>query len=136
LRTKIIAHFAPFLRDVVVTGHDRDDIGAIMILDPEGCRSCFKDIADGSSGAALASHAGLRAALSERLVSLARSATGSSTRVTRMTILEEPPSIDKGEVTDKGSINQRAVLSQRKHLVEMLYDKPGDARVIALEMVS
>ena len=28
-------------------------------------------------------------------------------------MLAEPPSIDKGEVTDKGSINQRAVLTHR-----------------------
>jgi feruloyl-CoA synthase len=136
LRTKMIAHFAPFVRDVVVTGHDRDDIGAIIILDPDGCRSCFKDIATGSSAAALASHKGLHAALSERLASLARSATGSSTRVTRIAILEETPSIDNGEMTDKGSINQRAVLAHRKHLVEALYTEGGDARVIALEMVS
>jgi feruloyl-CoA synthase len=28
-------------------------------------------------------------------------------------LLAEPPSIDKGEITDKGSINQRAVLKHR-----------------------
>jgi feruloyl-CoA synthase len=84
----------------------------------------------------LASHKGLRAALGERLASLASSATGSSTRVTRIAILEETPSIDNGEMTDKGSINQRAVLAHRKHLVEALYAEGGDARVIALEMVS
>jgi feruloyl-CoA synthase len=38
-----------------------------------------------------------------------------------MHVLAEPPSIDKGEVTDKGSINQRAVLSHRAALVEALY---------------
>jgi feruloyl-CoA synthase len=136
LRTKMIAHFAPFMRDAVITGHDRDDIGAILILDPEGCRSRFSDIAAGITPADLASHSGLRAELSERLVSFARSATGSSTRLTRIAILDEVPSIDKGEVTDKGSINQRAVLAHRKHMVEALYNEQGDARVIALEAVS
>jgi feruloyl-CoA synthase len=33
-------------------------------------------------------------------------------------LLSEPPSIDKGEVTDKGSINQRAVLKHRDALVQ------------------
>ena len=136
LRTKIIAHFAPFIRDAVITGHDRDDLGAILILDPEGCRSCFSDIAAGMSPADLAHHRGLRAALGEQLASFARSATGSSTRLARVAILDEVPSIDKGEVTDKGSINQRAVLANRKHLVEALYNKSGHARVIALEAVS
>ena len=37
-------------------------------------------------------------------------------------MLAEPPSIDKGEVTDKGSINQRAVLKHRAALVEALHD--------------
>jgi feruloyl-CoA synthase len=36
-------------------------------------------------------------------------------------LLEEPPSLDAGEMTDKGSINQRAVLARRKQLVAELY---------------
>ena len=47
---------------------------------------------------------------------LAASATGSANRVARLLLLSEPPSIDKGEVTDKGSINQRAVLKHRDQL--------------------
>ena len=47
--------------------------------------------------------------------------TGSATRVARAMVLVEPPSIDRGEVTDKGSINQRAVLTHRDALVEHLY---------------
>ena len=48
---------------------------------------------------------------------LAAKATGSANRVARFFLLSEPPSIDKGEVTDKGSINQRAVLKHRDGLV-------------------
>ena len=41
-------------------------------------------------------------------------------------VLEEPPSLDAGEMTDKGSINQRAVLKRRAALVDELYpDRPG-----------
>ena len=47
--------------------------------------------------------------------------TGSATRVARALVLAEPPSIDRGEITDKGSINQRAVLTQRDAQVEQLY---------------
>ncbi|MBV9065906.1 MAG: feruloyl-CoA synthase [Methylobacteriaceae bacterium] len=136
LRTKMIAHFAPLMRDAVITGHDRDDLGAILILDPEGCRSCFSDIPAAITPADLAGHTGLRGELGERLASFARSATGSSTRLTRIAILDETPSIDKGEVTDKGSINQRAMLAHRKDIVEALYDERGDPRVIVLETVS
>ena len=40
----------------------------------------------------------------------------------RIHVLAEPPSIDKGELTDKGSINQRAVLQHRASLVDALYE--------------
>jgi feruloyl-CoA synthase len=43
-------------------------------------------------------------------------------------VLDEPPSLDAGEMTDKGSINQRAVLARRAALVEELY--AGSERVL------
>jgi feruloyl-CoA synthase len=49
---------------------------------------------------------------------------GSSTRVTRLLVLSEPPSIDANEITDKGYLNQRAVLERRATLVEKLYASP------------
>ena len=64
---------------------------------------------------------------------LAAHSTGSASRIARLHLMHEPPSIDKGEVTDKGSINQRAVLRRRDALVQALHDgscagilKPGE----------
>ncbi len=56
--------------------------------------------------------------------------TGSSNRVVRAIVLDEPPSLDAGEMTDKGSINQRAVLERRKSLVDELYRDPPSERVL------
>jgi feruloyl-CoA synthase len=53
---------------------------------------------------------------------LAETSTGSASRIARAVLLSEPPSIDKGEVTDKGSINQRAVLKHRDALVQAMHD--------------
>jgi len=64
---------------------------------------------------------------------LARESTGSSTRVARVLVLETPPSIDDGEVTDKGSINQRAVLKHRAALVDRLYAELPDPALILAE---
>ena len=50
-----------------------------------------------------------------------------------MMMLEAPPSLDVGEITDKGSINQRAVLSHRADLVEELYARPFPPRVIVAD---
>ena len=132
LRAALIASFAPLVRDAVIAGHDRDDVAAILLLDPEGCRANFPDMADGAP-ATLAAHPGLRAALAERLAAFAAASTGSSTRVARAVVLDEAPSIDHGEVTDKGSINQRATLAHRAHLVKELYGEPPSDRVIGID---
>ena len=66
---------------------------------------------------------------------LAAGATGSANRIARLHLMHEPPSIDKGEVTDKGSINQRAVPKHREAMVDALHAgklpftiQPGDRR--------
>jgi feruloyl-CoA synthase len=66
------------------------------------------------------------------LAKLAAEAQGSSTRVARLILMPEPPSMDKSEMTDKGSINQRAVLRNRATLADALYAEPAPADVIAL----
>ena len=52
---------------------------------------------------------------------LAATATGSASRIARLCLLSEPPTIDKGEITDKGSINQRSVLAHRADTVAALH---------------
>ncbi len=132
LRAAMIAAFAPFVRDLVVAGHDRDDLAVILLLDPDGCVARFPELRADLSPAALARHAGLRSALRDLLVTFRAGATGSSTRVERIVILDEAPSIDHGEVTDKGSINQRAALAHRVGLVQELYgEKPSDRVIYA-----
>ena len=61
---------------------------------------------------------------------LAAPARGTSARIARALLLAEPPSLDRGEMTDKGSINQRAVLAHRAGLVEELYADPPPPHVI------
>ena len=99
LRAKVIEHFAPLVRDVVLTGQDRNELGALVF--PAGPVD--------------------RAELGRRLKAM--TSTGSSNRIARMLVLDEPPSLDAGEMTDKGSINQRAVLARRAALVEELYSE-------------
>jgi feruloyl-CoA synthase len=59
-------------------------------------------------------------------------AGGTAHHVARALLLVEPPSIDKGEITDKGYINQRAVLANRAALVERLYAEPAADEVIVV----
>lgn len=51
-------------------------------------------------------------------------------RVARLTLLVDPPSLDKGEVTDKGSLNQRLLIANHAAEVEQLYAAtPGPCEV-------
>ena len=72
----------------------------------------------------------VRRRFAELVETYGRQATGSSTRIERIVLLDELPSLDVGEVTDKGSINQRAVLDHRVALVEDLYAANPSPRVI------
>jgi feruloyl-CoA synthase len=117
LRAAFIAGFAPLVRDVVIAGAGRDALAALVFPDLEACRR----LGDATQ---------VRAGFAARLNAFASAATGSSNRIERIILLEQPPSLDSGEMTDKGSINQRAVLTVRANLVEMLYREPLAPQVL------
>jgi feruloyl-CoA synthase len=131
LRGRFIAHFAPLVRDVVIAGHDRDTLGALVFIDIENCRALCSDLPAGSGVAEIAGHPRIRERFHGMLVEFAARATGSANRIERIVLVDELPSLDIGEVTDKGSINQRAVLNHRKALVEALYAARSGAAVIS-----
>ena len=131
LRARLVAACAPMVRDIVISGINRDEISALVILDLDGCRLINPTLAvDDLAGTA--SDMLIREAFRERLARFLATATGSSTRITRAVLLDTPLSIDRGEVTDKGSINQRAVLDHRSGLIDLLYSPTPPAHVITL----
>ncbi len=86
-----------------------------------------------ASAADIFSHPQIRAHFQALLETCAANSTGSSTRVTRAIIAEEPPSLDAGEITDKGSLNQRAVLDRRAAIVEELYAPQSIPRILRIK---
>jgi len=133
LRAAFISHFAPYVRDVVIGGADRDYIGVLVIPDVDALRGFAGDLPKDAPAADVLEHPGVKAKFRELLTSFAKASTGSSNRVLRAVLLAEPPSLDVGEITDKGSINQRAVLSHRKALVDEMYSDPPSSRVITID---
>jgi feruloyl-CoA synthase len=103
VRVKLIAAADPLVQDAVITGHDRNEIGALVFLS-----AAAKDRTD------------VPERLKDALGKLAQEG-GSSTQPKRLLVMTEPPSIDANEITDKGYMNQRAVLERRAALVEKLY---------------
>lgn len=124
LRERLVAALAPYVKDAVIAGVDRDFLCAILLPEPEAVATLVP------KGEDAATHPALRSALAEKLAVLGAKATGSSQRVARAVLLTSPLSLDAGEITDKGSINQRAVLAARAALVEDLYADPPSSLVI------
>lgn len=129
VRGSIVSGFAPYVRDVVLTGLDRNHIGALLFLDVDATLRLAPEVpvADEKH---LAHHPAVRLHFQDRLDALARKSTGSSNLVARVVILDTPPSIDAHEITDKGSINQRAVMQTRAKLVGDLYTDPAPLHVL------
>jgi feruloyl-CoA synthase len=115
LRVKLIAAGDPLIQDAVVTGHDRDEIGALIFLNP----AASKGMDSKAIGAKLL-----------QALSRLSSEGGTSMCPRRLLVLAEPPSSDANEITDKGYINQRAVLERRAALVERLY--AGGPEVVSI----
>jgi feruloyl-CoA synthase len=132
LRAKILSHFSPLVRDVVITGHDRSHVGLLVFADLPACRDLCRDLEPASPDSEVLRNETVRARFQAMLESFAGAATGSSNRVTCAIFLEEPPSLDAGEITEKGSLNQKAVLQRRAALVEELYQPVTSSRVLRI----
>ncbi len=133
LRGRILSHFSPYVRDVVITGHDRDFAGILIFADLDACAALCPDLPPDAPMAVILAHPAVRERFQSLLEDFAAGATGSSRRVVRAILLHEPPSLDAGEVTDKGSLNQRKVLERRAALVEELYAPEPSARVLRIQ---
>jgi feruloyl-CoA synthase len=114
LRVRAVTALAPHVSDVVVTGHDRAEIGLLVFPTPQ---------ARALPAGELAEHIrrGLRAL---------GTGGGSSQTPTRALLMDEAPSPEAGEITDKGYINQRAVIARRSACVERLYASGTNAAVL------
>jgi feruloyl-CoA synthase len=133
LRGRILSHFSPYVRDVVITGHDRDFVGMLIFADLDACAALCPALPPDSPMADILGHPAVRERFESLLESFAATATGSSRRVARAILLDEAPLLDAGEVTDKGSLNQRKVLERRATLVEELYAAEPSARVLRIK---
>jgi feruloyl-CoA synthase len=101
VRVAAVGAAGGLLQDAVVTGEGRDSVGLLVWASASG-----RELGDQLVG---------------RLREVLGSGGGSAAAVSRVLLLEEPPSIDGDEITDKGYINQRAVLRRRSDEVERLY---------------
>lgn len=131
MRATVLAAGTPYLHDVVFVGSDRDELGMLVFLSGAANRLC-PHLNSSATYRDIACDASVFAWLRQLLDQLAARAGGGSQRVARALILDEPPSVAAGEVTDKGTINQRAVIQARQADVELLYSSERSTRVVVL----
>jgi feruloyl-CoA synthase len=117
LRLRVVSALAPWVQDVVVTGHDRNEVGVLVFVSEAG-RAQTAEV--------LAQH--VRAGLQ----SLRAEGAGSSQTPTCALLLSDAPSMAAGEITDKGYINQRLTLQRRAADVELLHSGVAHATVVTV----
>jgi feruloyl-CoA synthase len=129
LRVKAIEMLAPIASDVVIPGHDEEEIGLLVFANVSACRALAGLPEDAPARTAL-DHSDVIARVREGLRAMKALGGGSSTYATRALLMDEPPSVDAGEITDKGYVNQRTVLARRAGQARAL--RRGDAGTIGL----
>ena len=130
LRARFVAHCAPYVTDAVVAGHDRDEAAALVIPNLAACRELARALSGDAKPAEILGCDDVRERFARLLKTFNAGAGGSSRRLARLILMDDPPSLDSGELTDKGSVNQRAVLGRRAAMVEELYAETPSRRVI------
>jgi feruloyl-CoA synthase len=129
LRIAALAAASPLLMDAVVCGHDRDYVGLLAWPNLDAAREIVGE--PDADLEKLVRSLKLAEFVRARFIAHNHANPASSTRIERVILLAEPPSLDANEITDKGYVNQRAVLERRAAHVAALYaDPPRDEVII------
>ncbi len=128
LRAQAVAAASPLIFDCVVCGQDKAFVG--LLAWPSFAAA--QQISDAKTPDAVVADPKLREAVRTKFAAHNKASAGTSTRIKRVILMAEPPSIDGHEITDKGYVNQRATLERRKALVDRLYEKTPPDDVIEI----
>jgi feruloyl-CoA synthase len=118
LREKVSNLFFPLVRDFVICGHDRDEVGVLLFPDFEACRALGRLPPD-ASYAAIVERPEVREAFRQRLIAAAATGTSSSNRIVRALLMTEYP--HAVETTDKGTLAYNLIVERRAAEIERLY---------------
>jgi len=110
VRLALVDACSPLIADAVIAGHDREALGALLVLSPGAVAGLPDDE--------------VRLRLYQALARYDVAHPGSSERIRRALVLTRPLSLDDGETTDKGYTNQRRVLDRRADDVARLFATP------------
>ena len=126
LRAAALAATHGVLQDVVIAGENRQSCAVLGWLNPVMAKKHAAN-ADGNPN-----HDPGVIAFLQQCLRLYNASVGSSERICAFTLLEEPPSLAAGEITDKAYVNQRAVLINRAAQMELIYSSEPCGQVIVI----
>ena len=129
LRAQAVGAASPFITDAVVCGQDKPYVALLAWPNFAGVKALAGDEND---MAKIIANPKVRAAVAEKFAAHNKASPGTSSRVKRVILLAEPPSVDGHEITDKGYINQRATMERRHALVDKLFQNPPAPEVIEI----
>ncbi len=129
LRINVISELSPIIRDAVVCGLNKDYVSILAWANPDALRKAMPGPLEERDGLFVSD--ALAEFVRERLADYNKN-SGSSTRVARIAVMVEPPSLPAHEITEKGYVNQRATQENRADLVERLYEVDPAPGVITL----
>lgn len=128
LRAHAVAAASPLIFDCVVCGQDKPYVG--LLAWPVAAAA--KEICGKTNPGEIVGDPAIRAVIREKFAAFNRTQTRTSSRVRRVILMAEPPSVDGHEITDKGYVNQRATMDRRKSLVDKLFAASPEPEVIEI----
>lgn len=119
-RERIMFFGASYVQWVVITGINRDAVGALIFPRIDRCRA-LAGLPTGVTTAEVLGHPNVLHFFRILLYRVNRKGSGSARRLSFVYLMSEPPDMDKSEITDKGTLNQNAVIESRSQLIDDLY---------------
>jgi feruloyl-CoA synthase len=117
LRAQAVAAASPVVFDCVVCGQDKPFVALLAWPNMQAAIT----ITGKTNTDEILADPKLRGFVAEKFAAYNKTQPGTSSRIKRVLLMAEPPSIDGHEITDKGYVNQRATLERRSALVDLLY---------------
>ncbi len=133
LRIRVLEALRPLAAEVLVVGAGRDDVRALIFPDWKQCAAAIGGPLP-FEPTELARNEKVKALFRERMTKIAATGTGASNRVVAGLLVETPPSVALGEVTDKGSVNGRLLQRNRPELLDILFEQPRHALVVLADL--
>ena len=128
LRAQAVAAASPLIFDCVVCGQDKPYVA--LLAWP--VMAAVQALSGKTDPAEAVKAEKVRDNIREKFAAFNKTQTGSSSRIRRVILMAEPPSVDGHEITDKGYVNQRATMDRRRTLVDKLFVASPDAEVIEI----